>query len=87
MLEYFGFDSNLERKQNISIKIDDDKVIELSNQGIDFLQRLYKKYSTHEILTPTGIDEVFSTVKEKPWEPDCYQEMVPSIDRGLSLHS
>ena len=53
----------------------------------DFLQNLFKRYSTHEILTESQIQEIFSTVKTKPWEPEDYKTLVPAITDGLSLHS
>ena len=87
MLEHFSFDENLERTIDVSVNVETGRNIELSLQGIDFLHTLFKKYSTHGLLTEAGIEEIFSTVKEKPWEPNCYKEMVPTVDGGLSVHS
>lgn len=87
MLKYFDFNEDLQRTISVDVAIESGKSIELSFQSIDFLQIIYKKYSTHDLLTENGINEIFSTVKTKPWEPNCYQEMVPSIDGGISLHS
>ena len=87
MLEAFGFNQELERCFNISFCSESGKAVELSNKSICFLQNLLKRYSTHEILTESQIQEIFSTVKTKPWEPEDYKTLVPAITDGLSLHS
>jgi GTPase SAR1 family protein len=87
MLEYFGFDQSLERNFNSIVELPRGHVIELSNKGINFLQTLFYRYCVHDILTESQLEEIFSTVKNKPWEPEDYKALVHTIDGGIPLHS
>lgn len=87
ILNYFKFNENIERNVEVIINPSPDSVIELSKSSIDFLVKLFKKFSSHGLLTESGISEICSTVPSYPWSPLPYQNLVPTVNNSLTVYS
>lgn len=87
ILNFFKFNERLERTIEVVISVPEDSAIELSNESINFLILMFKRHSTHGMLTRYSIEEIFSTSSTFPWHPLQYSDSVHTVDNNLTVYS
>uniref|UniRef100_T1INJ1 Mitochondrial Rho GTPase n=1 Tax=Strigamia maritima TaxID=126957 RepID=T1INJ1_STRMM len=90
VLRKFGYDDNIQVAREYlfpHIKVPPTSTTELTHQGVNFLTMLFEKYDQDRdgCLSPTELQNLFSTCPIMPWGPDVSHTVVTNERGWLTL--
>ncbi|KAF9618858.1 hypothetical protein IFM89_002726 [Coptis chinensis] len=91
VLRKFGYDNDIKLRDDlipVLFKRAPDQSVELSNEAIEFLKRIFCLFDidTDGTLRPAELDDLFSTAPESPWNEAPYKDAAQKTALGgLSL--